>query len=421
MGLNDEVDEEFGRPSDEPVTIAQPENGAESDNNVKDEDIFTKGIKPRRIPQLEAEFVIQKSREDRLVQLGEKTHEISTAGGISRNDIIAIESIVEEPRPDTEQESQPEQVTEEEVSEDKPDEPESPLGVNRKLYTEERSKTEYEPTVTLLKSKYEKACSDLKVSTLELADKLISFAKDEIQEKKISYSEISAKFNKSIVGFLTDFESTDLEDVKCSFTRSIKWSDLMTIDLYYLSRAALLSSDEPLKDIFKEELRDTKCAEFIESLESLFRSRTIYKKIYNHLRENSNVVFEDGALYTIDNQTYEMIPTKRDPDSAVSSETLTVGSIFKFIGSNKLNDIIKIRLLAYNYCIQDITRVKEEIIKFETNNTDENNKEKLDTLLELSGSINENKNRMCILLNDIGAIFELYRVIDVYLNKMINQ
>ena len=83
MGLNDEVDEEFGRPSDEPVTIAQPENGAESDNDVRDEDIFTKGIKPRRIPQLEAEFVIQKSREDRLVQLGEKTHEISTAGGIS--------------------------------------------------------------------------------------------------------------------------------------------------------------------------------------------------------------------------------------------------------------------------------------------------------------------------------------------------
>lgn len=419
MGLNDEVDEEFGRPNDEPVTIAQPENGAESDNNVKDEDIFTKGIKPRRIPQLEAEFVIQKSREDRLVQLGEKTHEISTAGGISRNDIIAIESIVEEPRPDTEQDTQPEQTTEEEVSEDKPVEAESPLGVNRKLYTEERSKTEYEPTVTLLKSKYEKACSDLKVSTLELADKLISFAKDEIQEKKISYSEISAKFNKSIVGFLTDFESTDLEDVKCSFTRSIKWSDLMTIDLYYLSRAPL-TADEPLKDIFREELKDTKCAEFIESLESLFRSRTIYKKIYKHITENSNIVVEDGVRYTIDDQTHEMIPTKRDPDSTIE-ETLTVGSIFKFIGSNKLNDIIKIRLLAYNYCVQDIVRVKEEIINFETNNTDENNKEKLDTLLELSGSINENKNRLCILLNDIGAIFELYRVIDVYLNKMVNQ
>ena len=419
MGLNDEVDEEFGRPSDEPVTIAQPENGAESDNDVRDEDIFTKGIKPRRIPQLEAEFVIQKSREDRLVQLGEKTHEISTAGGISRNDIIAIESIVEEPRPDTEQDTQPEQTTEEEVPEDKPVEVESPLGVNRKLYTEERSKTEYEPTVTLLRSKYEKACSDLKVSTLELADKLISFAKDEIQEKKISYSEISAKFNKSIVGFLTDFESTDLEDVKCSFTRSIKWSDLMTIDLYYLSRSIAVV-DEPLKDIFREELKDTKCAEFIESLESLFRSRTIYKKIYNHLTENSKIVIEDGLRYTIDNQTYEMIPVKRDEESTIE-ETLTIGSIFKFVGSNKLNDIIKCRLLAYNYCVQDIARVKEEINNFETNNTDENNKEKLDTLLELSGSINENKNRMCILLNDIGAIFELYRVIDVYLNKMTNQ
>lgn len=424
MGLNDEVDEEFGRPSDEPVTIAQPENGAESDNDVRDEDIFTKGIKPRRIPQLEAEFVIQKSREDRLVQLGEKTHEISTAGGISRNDIIAIESIVEEPRLESEQESQPEQTTEEdteeEVSEDKPVEAESPLGVNKRLYTEERSKTEYGPTVTLLKSKYEKACSDLKVSTLELADKLISFAKDEIQEKKISYSEISAKFNKSIVGFLTDFESTDLEDVKCSFTRSIKWSDLMTLDLHYLSQTALIGSDQLLKDKFKEELRDTKCAEFIESLESLFRSRTIFKKICNHLTENSNVVFEDGVRYNIDNHTYEMIPVKRDEES-IFIETPTIGSIFKFIGTNKSNDIIKSRLLAYDYCVQDTRRVKEEIINFETNNSDENNKEKLDTLLELSGSINENKNRMCILLNDIGAIFEVYRVIDVYLNKMTNQ
>ena len=63
MGLNDEVDNEFGNPDGEKsVVLDTPPRGREASNEVPDETIFTKGIKARRLPELDAEFVIQKTR-----------------------------------------------------------------------------------------------------------------------------------------------------------------------------------------------------------------------------------------------------------------------------------------------------------------------------------------------------------------------
>ena len=96
MGLNDEVDNEFGNPEGRTAVLDTPAHGREASNDVPDETIFTKGIQARRLPELDAEFVIQKSREDRLVELADKSAEIEESGGVSREDVVAVESIIED-------------------------------------------------------------------------------------------------------------------------------------------------------------------------------------------------------------------------------------------------------------------------------------------------------------------------------------
>ena len=96
MGLNEEVDNEFGVPEGRTALLDTPTLGRTASNDVPDESIFTKGIQLQRLPELDAEFVMQKSKEDRLVELADKSAEIEDSGGISRADVIAIESIIED-------------------------------------------------------------------------------------------------------------------------------------------------------------------------------------------------------------------------------------------------------------------------------------------------------------------------------------
>lgn len=424
MGLNDDVDNEFGN-NDTTVVIDTPNRDDTTDNNVPDETIFTKGITPNRLPELDAEFVIQKSKEDRLVELAEKSAEIEQSGGISRSDVIAVESIIEDlegngevadktppvvPKPKDDDDELPEPVA-----------PKQPLG-NPRLYTEEKSTTEFQPAMTLMRSNFEKAYNDLKASVVDLGKKLLSKADEEIQEKRLAYAEINTQFNKNIIKFLDEYESEDLEHVKCNFTRVLKWNDLMGVSLHLL-RPHLISYDEDkIKAVHLEDsFEGTKTGELLQSLRQLFQNDFVFRTIGNFVYNDLLKITTSGSVLTINPETGETKPWKEDNSATATvnyySSTQTVGSLFAFIGTNKLKTVIDARVRAYDYCKQVI---RECVAKCEAleSNQESNIKENLEDLTALSGKINESKMTMMAVLGEIGAVFAVYEVLNSYMVNM---
>lgn len=422
MGLNDEVDNEFGNPEGRTVVLDIPAHGREASNDVPDETIFTKGIQARRLPELDAEFVIQKSREDRLVELADKSAEIEESGGISRADVIAIESIIEDLEGNDiappEQRGPSEQSDEEQT----PPVRRQPMG-NPNLYTEEKSKTEYKPALTLMRSNYEKAYSDLKSTVIELGKKLLDVSEQELQEKRLAYTDISVQFNKNIIRFLNEYESDDLETVKCSFSKHLKWADLMSVGLYLL-RPHLIDYEEGRRRalVLRADFEGTKTGKFIENLSKVFRSDSVNSTIQTVVYGDFYRVTNGPKTYVIDPDTGECKPWQCDNNTIASdssfSNSSTIGGIFGFIGTGKLSTVIQSRIAAYDYCRQVIREVLEKTSELETQKDNSTLKDSLDALLEYSGKINEAKFLMTALLADIGAIFAVYEVINNYMLDM---
>lgn len=424
MGLNDEVDNEFGNPEGRTAVLDTPTRGREASNDVPDETIFTKGIQARRLPELDAEFVIQKSREDRLVELADKSAEIEESGGISRADVIAVESIIEDLEGnDTEappgQQEPPEQSDEEET----PPVRKQPMG-NPSLYTEEKSKTEYMPALSLMRSNYEKAYTDLKATVIDLGKKLLDVSEQELQEKRLAYTDISVQFNKNIIRFLDEYESDDLETVKCSFSKHLKWADLMGVGLYLL-RPHLIDYEEGRRraEVMRTDFEGTKTGKFIENLSKVFRSGSVSSTIETVVFGDFYRVTNGPKTYAIDPATGEYKPWKHDNSDCIVSEpsysnSSTIGGIFGFIGTGKLSTVIQSRVAAYDYCRQVIRDTLEKTSELETQKDNSTLKDSLDALLEYSGKINEAKFLMSALLADIGAIFAVYEVINNYMLDM---
>ena len=425
MGLNDEVDNEFGNPDGEKsVVLDTPPRGREASNEVPDETIFTKGIKARRLPELDAEFVIQKSREDRLVELADKSAEIEESGGISRADVIAVESIIEDlegndTEAPPEQQKPPEQSDEEET----PPVRKQPMG-NPNLYTEEKSKTEYKPALSLMRSNYEKAYTDLKATVIDLGKKLLDVSEQELQEKRLAYTDISVQFNKNIIRFLNEYESDDLETVKCSFSKHLKWADLMGVELYLL-RPHLIDYEEGRKaaEFLRANFEGTKTGEFIENLTKVFISSSVSRSVHAMVYGDFYNVGNGPKTYLINPDTGECKPRPRDTGDTVSldgnyTNSYSIGGIFGFIGTGKLSTVIQSRILAYDYCRQVIQDTLDKTGELESQQDNATLKDKLDTLLEYSGKINEAKFLMSALLADIGAIFAVYEVINNYMLDM---
>lgn len=427
MGLNDEVDAEFGTGENRTAIINTAVKDRESANDVPDSAIFTKGIESRRLPELDAEFVLQKSREDRLVELAERSSEIQQSGGISRADVIAIESIVEDLEGNDnlapEGNDPPRRTPETDEGDESVDEPPTrrqPLG-NPNLYTEERSKTEFKPALTLMRTSYEKAYADLVATTIDLGNRLLVKADEEIQDKRLAYVDINVQFNKNIINFLDEYGSTDLTDVKCSFTRYLKWVDLTGIPLTFLRPHLISYPDDKLRaEAMVSDFEGTKTGEFIEELSKLFRQDSIFRAIQEFTGSNLNRLISSSRLLSIDIETGEIKPWK-DPDNGLVSfdysNTLTIGGIFSFIGTDKLKTIIETRIRGFDYCKQVIKTSLAAIAELEVGEQS-NLKEKLDSLIELSGKINEMKLHMTAMLAEIGAVFAVYEVINNYMLDM---
>jgi hypothetical protein len=424
MGLNEEVDNEFGVPEGRTALLDTATLGRTASNDVPDESIFTKGIQLQRLPELDAEFVMQKSKEDRLVELADKSAEIEDSGGISRADVIAIESIIEDlegngTEAPPEQQEPPEQSDEEET----PPVRKQPMG-NPNLYTEEKSKTEYKPALSLMRSNYEKAYTDLKATVIDLGKKLLDVSEQELQEKRLAYTDISVQFNKNIIRFLNEYESDDLETVKCSFSKHLKWAGLMGVGLYLL-RPHLIDYEEGrrLAEVMRTDFEGTKTGEFIENLSKVFRSDSVNSTIKTVVFGDFYRVTNGPKTYVIDPATGEYKPWGNgNSDRTVSepsySNNCTIGGIFGFIGAGKLSTVIQSRILAYDYCRQVIQDTLDKTSELESQQDNTTLKDKLDTLLEYSGKINEAKFLMSALLADIGAIFAVYEVINNYMLDM---
>ena len=427
MGLNEEVDNEFGVPEGRTALLDTPTLGRTASNDVPDESIFTKGIQLQRLPELDAEFVMQKSKEDRLVELADKSAEIEDSGGISRADVIAIESIIEdlegENTPGPEETSLPPEEPETGDVAPTPPVKRQPMG-NPSLYTEERSKTEYQPALTMMRSNYEKAYTDLKATVVDLGKRLLDVSAQEIQEKRLVYADISTQFNKNIIKFLNEYESDDLETVKCTFTKHLKWADLMGVGLYLL-RPHLIEYEEGRRraEVMRTDFEGTKTGEFIENLTKVFRSDSVNSTIQTVVFGDFYRVTNGPKTYVIDPDTGEYKPWKYDNSACIGSESsftnsCTIGGIFGFIGTGKLSTVIQSRIAAYDYCRQVIQDTLDKTSELESQQDNTTLKDKLDTLLEYSGKINEAKFLMSALLTDIGAIFTVYEVINNYMLDM---
>lgn len=415
MGLNDEVDQEFGTTEEkkEPINLYTTDKVAT--NEVDENILFNNGSQPRRLPELNATFVIQKSKEDRLVEFVDKAIEIESSGGISRNDVMAIESIYEdltgdepeylqEDRSKKYQEENNKPLVEDQVStEDTNTLPKrEPILGNPKLYTEDKSKTEYKQAIQTLHTTYEKQYNDVKTSSLKLIDLLVVKGKEELQEQQKEYIDKVNIINKKIIEFLENFESNDLEKVRCTFKNNVRWSDLLDVNVndQFDEFSNERVRDNKILDMF----HDTKAETFITEIRKFFNNRN-NKNIFEFINRITN----PDLLY---DELYKRILNK-DNDIARYKCDFNILDIFRFIGSSGLNTFINESLKLYQEYIFSLKEIKENINKIEPNNN--NHKENLDNLLIHTGKIHDTKNNMMQIMLDISTIFILYEIVIKFL------
>ena len=289
----------------------------DSELKVSDAALFGPNTLDGRLPAITQDFIVQKSKQDKLVEFGQIAQEVYKTKLITRDKIIAIESLARELTPETAQESASESrkviVSDHEVN----------------MFTEEPSGVEVDTAINGTQVTIDRVTTDIRNNAIALAEQLIATAETDAIERNEKLTKSIALFTKAICTFLKETQSSALENANVRFKRDLDWGNLMGIPVNSL----VYTNDTYYKELLSS-FESTNCSQFIKELSILVADN----KTTNWVIQN----FVIGKLGIINNakQAYDNINEVNDGKLS----TFTIGDLFKSFGS------VKFTAFYYNLC-----------------------------------------------------------------------
>lgn len=332
------------------VTLKAPQSVDErrgADKTIDEEQLFGANVLTGRIPELTQNFILQKSKEDKIVELGSIAQEVYTTKRVSRNQIIAFESIARELIPATKDEIAAEDrkiiVSDHEVN----------------MFTEEPSATEVKTVIDGSQTTIDRVVSDVRNSALDLYKSLVETAKsDAVERNEKIYKSISV-FNKAVSSFVKETKADALENTQIRFKRDLMWGDLMAVNLTNLK----FHADQGL---------------YAENVTAGFDgtyAETFIKELNEFLTKSNNAIV---VLNNFVNGKPAIVRCAEEERNECTKYYFTVGQVFQAFGSEKFFNFYTHLLSTYDAQIEAAKTVSETL----------NGETDINKLITISSSLN---------------------------------
>ena len=323
-------------------------NNPDLKSTLTEEQLFGKEAVDGELPKLTQDFVILKSKQDKLIEMGQIAQEVYQTKKVSRKQVLAIESLA---RDLVEQKEERTKVVVDSHE------------VN--MFTEEPSSVEVETVIENSRVVVDEIVGNLKNSTTELATKIIdTIDKDRVSRKDNLQNSI-AEFNTSVIEFLTEKDKDTFENVDFKFKRNLKFSDLLSFEL-----SAVRFSDNANFERIISSFDGTAAESFLKTLIGYFQGSN---NSYNVVR-----VFVNGVSAVVPNSEIaeKIINNSKEENSLVNR--ITVGDLLAAFGDSRFNKFYTHleSIIEENY--NNIKGLKENTIKAT----------KVEDLISLSNCIN---------------------------------
>ncbi len=318
-------------------TLEAPKKAIDRSNpklisNLTQEQLFGKEAVDGEIPTLTQDFIIEKSKQDKFIEMGQIAQEVFCTKKVSRKQVLAIESIAREIT-DNKEESKV-IVDDHELN----------------MFTEEPSTVEVDTVIENSRVAVDEITGKLKNSAKELAEKLLqTIDSDRAKRKDLLFTSISA-FNESVTNFLCNTDKSSLEEVNLKFSRSLRWGDLMSVGLvgYYCN-------DD--KDFERK----------ISSFDGTY-AETFLKDLLNFLQTSYNAfnvikVFVSGCKTIVKNVANANLAISSNKEAETQDFMPTIGDLFAAFGSSKFNNFYTYLDTNIEQCYGCVKDIRESITK----------------------------------------------------------
>lgn len=296
-------------------------------NDISTQALFSHSMIEGKTPELTQDFVLLKSKQDKLVEMGQIAQEVFQTKLVCRRQIIAIESIGRELTSEIENEERKVIVSDHEVN----------------MFTEEPSQVEVDTVIDNSQTSIDRISGDLRTSAIALAEKLISTVEKDREERKEKLYKSISVFNQASIKFLEETNNSGFEEVDLKFKRNLRWGDLMSIPL---RRVSYTGEEAEQYEKMISSFDGTSAETFIKDLGTFFQtSYSSFDIIRNFILGTATVITNTSEA---DNAIAEV------QEKQVSCYTsLTIGTMFKSFGDyrfagfyNRLENIIEEQLTA---------------------------------------------------------------------------
>lgn len=296
-------------------------------NDISAQALFSHSMIEGKTPELTQDFVLLKSKQDKLVEMGQIAQEVFQTKLVCRRQIIAIESIGRELTSEIENEERKVIVSDHEVN----------------MFTEEPSQVEVDTVIDNSQTSIDRISGDLRTSAIALAEKLISTVEKDREERKEKLYKSISVFNQASIKFLEETNNSGFEEVDLKFKRNLRWGDLMSIPL---RRVSYTGEEAEQYEKMISSFDGTSAETFIKDLGTFFQtSHSSFDVIRNFILGAATVITNTSEA---DNVIAEV------QEKQVGCNTsLTIGTMFKSFGDyrfagfyNRLENIIEEQLTA---------------------------------------------------------------------------
>ncbi len=368
MQLNPDFKQELENTKIE--TLKAPSSKLERNNpdlksTLTEEQLFGKEAVDGELPKLTQDFVILKSKQDKLIEMGQIAQEVYQTKKVSRKQVLAIESLA---RDLVEQKEERTKVVVDSHE------------VN--MFTEEPSSVEVETVIENSRVVVDEIVGNLKNSTTELATKIIdTIDKDRVSRKDNLQNSI-AEFNTSVIEFLTEKDKDTFENVDFKFKRNLKFSDLLSFEL-----TAVRFSDNANFERTISSFDGTAAESFLKTLIGFLQDSN---NSYNVIS-----AFVNGVSAVVPNsEIAEKIINNSKEENSLVKYRITVGDLLAAFGDSRFNKFYTYldSVIEENY--NNIKELKENIIKAT----------KVEDLISLSNCINICHKNILDCTGNIGVL-----------------
>jgi hypothetical protein len=296
-------------------------------NDISTQALFSHSMIEGKTPELTQDFVLLKSKQDKLVEMGQIAQEVFQTKLVCRRQIIAIESIGRELTSEIENEERKVIVSDHEVN----------------MFTEEPSQVEVDTVIDNSQTSIDRISGDLRTSAIALAEKLISTVEKDREERKEKLYKSISVFNQASIKFLEETNNSGFEEVDLKFKRNLRWGDLMSIPL---SRVSYTGEEAEQYEKMISSFDGTSAETFIKDLGTFFQtSHSSFDVIRNFILGTATVITNSSEASNVIAEVQEK--------QVGCNTSLTIGTMFKSFGDyrfagfyNRLENIIEEQLTA---------------------------------------------------------------------------